>query len=73
MTLLFGEQNIWDQLLGTHITDDLKWNKNTAEKVKKAYMRMQSLNRAANFTKNTSDLKSIYLTYIRSILGKHSN
>ena len=56
------------KLLGTFITDDLRWNKNTAEIVKKAYMRMQLLNRAASFTKNTRDLKSIYLTYIRSIL-----
>ena len=56
------------KLLGTYITDDLKWNKNTKEIVKKAYMRMQLLNRAANYTKSISDLKSIYLTYIRSIL-----
>ena len=56
------------KLLGTHITDDLKWNKNTAELVKKAYIRMQLLNRAAGFTTNISDLKSIYLTFVRSIL-----
>ena len=56
------------KLLGTIITDDLKWEKNTAAIVKKAYQRMQLLNRAAAFTANTNDLKSIYLTYIRSIL-----
>ena len=56
------------KLLGTHITDDLKWNKNTAELVKKAYIRMQLLNRAAGFTTNINDLKSIYLTFVRSIL-----
>ena len=58
------------KLLGTHITEDLKWNKNTSETVKKAYKRMQLLNRAAKFTNNTSDLKSIYLTYVRSILDQ---
>ena len=35
------------KLLGTHITEELKWNKNTSELVKKAYKRMQLLNRAA--------------------------
>ena len=56
------------KLLGTIITDDLKWDKNTAEIVKKAYRRMQLLHRSASFTNNISDLKSIYLTYVRSIL-----
>ena len=56
------------KLLGTHITDDLKWNKNTSEIVKNAYKRMQLLIKAAKFTKSKSDLKSIYLTYVRSIL-----
>ena len=56
------------KLLGTIITDDLKWTKNTKEIVKKSYQRMQLLNAAASYTSNTFDLKSIYLTYIRSIL-----
>ena len=56
------------KLLGTVITDDLKWDKNTTEIVKKAYRRMQLLNRAASFTSNVKDLKNIYLTYVRSIL-----
>ena len=60
------------RLLGTLITKDLKWSKNTREIVKKAYMRMQLLHRAASFTSNTQDLKSIYLTYIRSILEQSS-
>ena len=51
------------KLLGTHITEELKWNKNTSELVKKAYKRRQLLNTAAKFTNNTSDLKSIYLTW----------
>ena len=38
------------KLLGTIITDDLKWNKNTKGIVRKVYQRMQLLNKAANFT-----------------------
>ena len=56
------------KLLGTVITKDLKWNKNTKELVKRGYMKMQLLNRAAGFTSNIEDLKSIYLTYVRSVL-----
>ena len=56
------------KLLGTYITSYLKWNKNTKVIVKKAYARMQLLNKSANFTNNRYDLRSIYLTFIRSIL-----
>ena len=56
------------KLLGTFITNNLKWSKNTSEIVKKAYQRMQLLFRAASFTSNQQDLKKIYLTFIRSIL-----
>ena len=58
------------KLLGTHITDDLKWNKNTSEIVKNAYKRMQLLIKASKFTKSKSYLESIYLTDVRSILGQ---
>ena len=56
------------KLLGTTITDDLKWNMNTAILVKKGYQRMQLLNSAATFTTSRQDLKSIYVTFVRSIL-----
>jgi hypothetical protein len=56
------------KLLGTVITDDLKWSKNTKEIVKKGFQRMQLLNAAASFTSNVYELRSIYLTYIRSVL-----
>ena len=56
------------KLLGTIITDDLKWNKNTKEIIKRSYQRMQLLNKAANFNSAKNDLKSIYLTFIRSVL-----
>jgi len=56
------------KLLGTYITSDLKWDKNTSELVKKAYKRMQILYKAANVTTKKNDLKRIYKTFIRSIL-----
>ena len=59
------------KLLGTYITSDLKWDKNTSELVKKAYKRMQILYKAASFTAKKNDLKRIYKTFIRSIL-EHS-
>ena len=56
------------KLLGTTITNNFSWNKNTKELVRKAFRRMQLLYKAASFTNSRQDLKSIYLTYIRSIL-----
>ena len=58
------------KLLGTHITNDLKWDKNTSEIVKRANQRMQLLNRAAKFTSNINDLKRVYLTYILNLLDQ---
>ena len=58
------------KLLGTYLTSDLKWNKNTSELIKKAYKRMPLLSRAAAYTSNSQDLKRIYLTYVRSILDQ---
>ena len=55
------------RLLGTIITDQLTWDRNTDELTKKCYKRMQLLNAAAAFTSNKIELKNIYLTYIRSI------
>ena len=47
------------KLLGTIITDDLSWNKNTKELVQKAFRRMQHLFKAAKFTSSKEDLKMI--------------
>ena len=55
-------------LLGTVITDQLSWDRNTEELTKKGYRRMQLLNAAAAFTRNKQDLKNIYLTFVRSII-----
>ena len=56
------------KLLGTYITEDLRWNKNTAEIVKKAWQRMQLLNRASRFASNKLDLK----TNITDLYQEHS-
>ena len=40
------------KLLGTIITDDLKWNKNTNNIVKETNKRMQLLHKASKFTNN---------------------
>ena len=60
------------KLLGTIITNDLKWDRNTNELVKKASKRMQILFKAAKFTTSKTDLKDIYITFIRSILETSS-
>ena len=56
------------KLLGTIITSDLKWEKNTAELVKKGNCRLQILRKAKKYTTDYSDLKTIYIAYVRSII-----
>ena len=68
---LKGEKlNIVDEtkLLGTLITSDLKWIKNTEMIVKNANSKMRMLQVAAKFIKNKQDLLHIYKTFIRSRL-----
>ena len=60
------------KLLGTIITDDLKWNENTCKIVKQANQRLQILRKSAEFTSSIDDLKIIYIAYIRSILEQSS-
>ena len=55
------------KLLGTIITNDLKWNKNT-KKVQNANAKMKMLHIAAKFVKNKDDLLQIYKKFIRSRL-----
>ena len=56
------------KLLGTHITNDLKWDKNTHEMIKKANARMQLLRKIKSFNAPHKDLKQVYITFIRSLL-----
>ena len=60
------------KLLGTIITDDLKWNANTDELVKKGNQRMLLLRKSSEFTKSVLDLKTIYLSYVRNLLEQSS-
>ena len=61
------------KLLGTIITNDLKWDKNTSHIVKKAYARMEILRRLLQFNAPQADLLHIYVVYIRSLLEQSSN
>ena len=56
------------KLLGTVLTNNLSWNRNTEELVKRGFRRMNLLFKAAKFTNSKEDLKAIYLTYIGSII-----
>ena len=58
------------KLLGTIITNDLTWNKNTEFIVKETNKRMRLLHRASKFTSSISDLKQIYMLQIRSKLDQ---
>ena len=56
------------RLLGTIISDDLKWELNTSNLVKKANARMELLRKVASFGTPAEDLKVIYILFIRSSL-----
>ena len=58
------------QLLGTIITNDLKWKKNTSNIVLKANRRMELLRRISSFGASWEELTHIYVLYIRSLLEK---
>ena len=56
------------KLLGTLISNDLNWRKNTERIIKESNKRMVFLHRLSKFTKNIKDLKKIYILQIRSKL-----
>ena len=56
------------KLLGTIITNDLTWGKNTSMLVREGNIRMQFLHKSAKFTNNVKDLKQIYISQVRSKL-----
>ena len=56
------------RLLGTIISNDLRWDKNTDSIVKKANKRMELLRKISHFGASWDDLKNIYVLYIRSLL-----
>ena len=56
------------KLLGTLITNNLSWSKNTDKIVKESNKRMSFLHKVAKFTRNKNDLKRIYILQVRSKL-----
>ena len=56
------------KLLGTIVTDDLKWSKNTDFLVKRANARMRILHKIVSFNTTVEDLITVYIMYVRSIL-----
>ena len=61
------------KVLGTWLTKDLKWKKNTDEIVKDCNRRMMILHSATKFTRNISHLKDIYNKFIRSKMETSSS
>ena len=55
------------KLMGAVISNDLRWDKNTKNIVKKANKRMEILRKISSFGASYNDLKTIYIAYIRSI------
>ena len=70
MKITVNPNNIEAKLLGTILTDDLKWNRNTENIVRETNRRMQLLHKAKKFTNNSRDLKQIYMLQIRSKLDQ---
>ena len=56
------------KLLGTVISNDLKWDLNTKSLVKKANARMELLRKVAEFGTPQEDLKTIFILFVRSLL-----
>ena len=56
------------KLLGTIITSNLKWESNTQMLVNKANKRMELLRKISSFGASISEMKDIYILFIRSIL-----
>ena len=54
------------------IQDDLKWDANIASLVKRANARMVLLRKLSEFGAPREDMKTIYISYIRSILEQSS-
>ena len=55
-------------MLGIYLTEDLNWNLNCQEMIKKAYSRIPLLTKLKYVGMKTEDLLSIYTLFIRSCL-----
>ena len=72
-TRLFLENSLLEQvretkLLGVILTDDMKWQRNTEDLIKRANKRMSILHNIVNFNVEKVDAVQIYTLYIRSVL-----
>ena len=56
------------KLLGTIVSNNLKWDRNTEFIVKKANKRMELLRKISTFGADLEDLKNVYILFIRSLL-----
>ena len=56
------------KILGTIISDDLSWDLNCAELVRKANARMALLRKMAEFGASEADKKTVYIVFLRSLL-----
>ena len=61
------------KLLGTIITDDLRWEENTKYLVKRANTRMEILRRISSFSPSDEDMKTIYILFVRSLLEQSAS
>jgi hypothetical protein len=61
------------KLLGVIITNDISWSENTKYIIKRANARMELLRKLVHFNPPIEDMKTIYISYIRSILEQTSN
>ena len=55
------------KLLGTIITSDLRWDKNTNALTERAYSRMRLLHKVIEFGYPIEDLIQVYILYLRSL------
>ena len=56
------------KLLGTIVSDDLCWDLNTSNIVRKANARMELLRRVASFGTSVEEMKDVYFLFVRSLL-----
>ena len=61
------------KLLGTIISNDLSWDQNTRKIVRKAYARMEMIRKMFGLGAPVSDLKAIYIMFIRSVCEQSSS
>ena len=60
------------KLLGTIVSNDLKWDMNTDKLIKSANARMQLLHKMSNFGAPLNDMKEVYVLFVRSLLEQTS-